>query len=65
MKWTWSHVWLAMMLNCCTPSPQPVVPIVPDAAPDAGCGTIDKINAARLIRTADGSALYIPCDAGP
>ena len=57
----WSFVVLAVAT--CTPTPAPVAPPVVDAS-DAGCAFEDKINASRLIRTSDGSALWIPCDAG-
>ena len=61
-----ARAWLLLALAsvcCCTRPPVPT-PVVPDATPEAGCGTIDKINAARLIRAPDGSALYVPCEAG-
>lgn len=58
--------WLAtVLLVACTPTaPGPIAPVIPDATIDAGCATIDKINAARLIRAPDGSALWLPCDSG-
>lgn len=55
-------VLVGLVFADCTPAPVP--PVVPDAMSDAGCFVIDKINAARLIRSADGSALWIPCEAG-
>ena len=40
-------------------------PVAPDAPYDGGCALDQAISSARLIRTADGSALVIPCpDAG-
>ena len=48
-------------LFACTPS---TVTPPPDAADAAPCGVDNAISAARLIRTADGSPLVIPCDAG-
>ncbi len=55
-------VGLVALVAACTPHPSP--PIVPDATPDGSCETIQKINAARLIRSPDGSAAVFSCDAG-
>ena len=60
----WSFALLA--LARCTPTPSPSV-VTP--SPDGNlslppCAAINEIDNGRLIRTADGSALYKPCDAG-
>ena len=53
--------WATFALAGCPSTPAPVAPL-PDA--DAACVVDQRITDARLIRTADGSPLAIPCEAG-
>jgi hypothetical protein len=47
------------LLGACHSSPTPIVPIYPDA--DAACVVDQRITDQRLIRSADGTPLSIPC----
>lgn len=53
-----------LYLSACTPPPP--APVLPDATGDASpCQVNEAINAARLIRTANGAPLVLPgCDGG-
>jgi hypothetical protein len=54
-----------LALPACPTQPPPVTP-TPDASDAAvPCHVIDEVNASRLIRQPDGSALWVaPCDGG-
>jgi hypothetical protein len=49
--------------SACTP-PAPSPPFAPEAGDASPCAVDEAITAARLIRTADGSALVIHCPDG-
>lgn len=57
----WIPIVGGAVLTACPSTPAPVTPL-PDA--DAACVVDERIDQARLIRTADGSPLVIHCQDG-
>ena len=52
---------VALIFAACHPRSAPVTP---EAATDSGCVVDERISEGRIIRTADGAALVVRCEAG-